>query len=178
MTQGRFAMTTILHTTSFAAIAALGLFAAQPAMADHGHDYERIDNLARRVQNESSQLYSELRNAGHSQNVRQARNEVADIYRLAGRLHDTAHRGGSPRQLDRDVHALKDLVHHVEEHLSGHGHFRRHMDRLDSLTHQLEDRIHDLDSRRSGSRPVVYGPGYGSGGISLGGRGFSIQIGR
>jgi hypothetical protein len=170
-------MTTILQSTSLAAIAALGLFAAGPARADHS-DYERIDNLARRVQSESSQLYSELRHAGSSANLQQARTEVAEIYHLAGRIHDTAHFGGSRRQLDRDVHALERLVHHVQEHLSRHGHFRRHMDRIDSLTHQLEDRIHDLGERHGNGRSVHYGPGYGSSGINFGGRGFSIQIGR
>jgi hypothetical protein len=112
-------------------------------------------------------------------NLQSARHEVGQIYRLAARLHDTAHYGGSPRQLDRDVHALKDLVHHVDEHLHHHRHFRRHVEQIDRLTHDLEDAIHRLDGRGSyrGS-PVIYAPRTGPGGISLGGRGFSIQIGR
>jgi hypothetical protein len=161
-------MNAILRTASFAAVAALGLFAAQPARADHDHDHERIDTLARRVQNESAQLYSELARAGFSSELRQAKNEVAQIYHLARRMHDTAHFGGNSRQLDRDVHALKRLVHHVEEHLVGYSHFRNHVDRLDRLTHQLEDRVHDLDDRNFYSdRPYSFGSG-----------GFSIRLGR
>lgn len=169
-------MNAILRTASFAALAAIGLVAAQPARADH-NDYERIDALARRIQNESSQLYSELAHARYSPELRLARNEVAEIYHLARRMHDTAHFGGSSRQLDRDVHALKRLVHHVEEHLVGYGHFRSHIDRIDRLTHQLEDRVHDLDDRRFYSdRPYSYGVRPASG-LSFG-PGFSIQFGR
>jgi hypothetical protein len=159
-------MNAILRTTTLAAALAAGLFAAQPARADHDHDYERVDSLARRVQNESSQLYSELSRAGYNPELRMARNEVAQIYHLARRMHDSAHYGGSPRQLDRDVHALKRLVHHVEEHLVGYSHFRNHLDRLDRLTHQLEDRVHDLDDADF----------YSDRGYSFGG--FSIRLGR
>jgi hypothetical protein len=161
-------MNAILRTMSFATVALLGLVAAQPARADHDHDYERVDALARRIQNESSQLYSELARAGYDSNLRQAKNEVAQIYHLARRMHDTAHFGGSSRQLDRDVHALKRLVHHVEEHLVGHSHFRSHINRIDRLTHQLEDRVHNLDDSHFYShRPYSFGSG-----------GFSIRLGR
>jgi hypothetical protein len=175
-------MTTILRTVSLATLAALGLFTASPARADH-NDYERVDRLALKLQEESRQLYSELRSASGDRNLQSARYEAGQIYRLASRIHDTAHYRGSPRQLDRDVHALKDLVHHVEEHLAFHRHFRRHVDQLDRLTHDLEDAIHRLDGRSlSSDRPVYYGPSYGarpgSSGISFGGSGFSIRLGR
>lgn len=177
-------MTTIFRTVSLAALATLGLVAAQPARADHDHDYDQIDRLALRVQDESRQLYSELRSVHHGdRNVQTARYEVGQIYRLAARIHDTAHYRGSPRQLDRDVHALKDLVHHVEDHLAHDRHFRRHIDQIDRLTHDLEDSIHRLDDRDFyRDAPVYYGPSYGtrssSSGITFGGRGFSIQFGR
>jgi hypothetical protein len=165
-------MNAILRTTTFAAAVALGLVAAAPARADHDHDYERIDSLARRIQNESSQLYGELSRAGYDPELRMARNEVAQIYHLARRMHDTAHHGGSSRQLDRDVHALKRLVHHVEEHLVGYRHYRNHVDRLDRLTHQLEDRVDDLDGRR-------YSRDYSGGWYSYSvPGGFSIRFGR
>src|SRR5687767_881568 len=105
-------MTTTIRTMSLVAVAAIGLVAVQPARADHAHDYERIDRLARRVQDESRQLYSELRGFSGDRNLQTARHEVGQIYRLASRIHETAHYGGSGRQMDRDVHALKDLVHH------------------------------------------------------------------
>ncbi|MEX2174236.1 MAG: hypothetical protein WD872_07730 [Pirellulaceae bacterium] len=173
-------MHTFLRTAALSAVAAASLFAIQPAKADHDHDnrrnYDRIDRLARSIQIESQTLYHELRSgASHDHELRIARNEVADVYRLASRIHDTAHRYGSPRQLDRDMHALQQLVHHVDEHLHGFRHFRRHVERMDSLAHQLEDRIHDLDARgfdRGRSVPAS------SGGITFGGRGFSIQLGR
>jgi hypothetical protein len=179
-------MNTILRTATFAALATLGLFAAQTARADHRHDLERIDTLSQRIQDESRQLYGEIRSVAFGDpNLRAAQNEVADIYRLASRIHDAAHYGGSRRQMDRDVHALKQLVHHSEEHLDHHRHLRRHIERIDRLTHDLEDYVHKLSDRDFLSvSPGLGSPGYSYGyrpatsGISFGGRGFSIQIGR
>jgi uncharacterized protein (UPF0335 family) len=174
------AMNTILRTVSLSAVIALGLFAAQPAKADHRHDLNRIDELSRRIESEGRQLLAEIRGVGFGDHrVRSAFSEVAEIVRLASRIHDAAHFGGSRRQLDRDVHALKDLVHHVEEHVDHHRHLRRHIERIDRLTHDLEDRIHDLADRNIGTGPVYsYGYRPAASGISFGGRGFSIQIGR
>lgn len=180
-------------------IAAAALAIAQPARADHDdHDLDRIDRLSQSVQSESRTLYYELRRFAYSDpNLRSAMNEVAQIYQYASRIHDGAHGHVSRRQMDRDVHAMKDLVHHVEEHLVHYSHYRRHIDRIDSRTHQLEDAIHDF-SDDFGRRPVVVDPWYGSetwygsgsgystrpgisvgpGGVTIGGRGISIGFGR
>ena len=180
-------MTAAFRTTTIAAAALLSLVAFQTAQADHGHSLNRIDNLARAIQSESSELYYELRSVsfGHS-DLRSAQNEVAQIHQLASRIHNAAHGYSSVYGMDRNVHSLKDLVHHVEEHLAGYRHFRRHIDRIDRLTHDLEDAIHDLDDYAFSSEPVYGGPVYSSpvihtrpaSGITIGGRGFSFTIGR
>jgi hypothetical protein len=180
------AMNAILRTVSLSAAVALGLLAAQPAQADHRHDLDRIDELSRRIESEGRQLLAEIRGIGLADpRVRSAFGEVADVVRLASRIHDAAHFGGSRRQMDRDVHTLKNLVHHVEEHLDHNRHLRRHIERIDNLTHDLEERVHDLADRDFFSSSPSYGSGgYGYGyrpatsGISFGGRGFSIQLGR
>ncbi len=175
-------MNAALRTASLAAIAALGLAFVSPARADHRHDLERIDELSRRIESEGRQLLAEIRGFGMADHrVRSAFGEVSDIVRLASRIHDAAHHGGSRRQMDRDVHALKDLVHHVEEHLDHVRHLRRHIERIDRLTHDLEDRIHDLADRDFRTLPAYGGSSYGyrpSSGITFGGRGFSFTIGR
>ena len=169
--------------------------AAEPHQ--HGHTLGRIDNLAREIQSESRELYYELRSVSFAYpDLRSAQSEVAQIYQLASQIHNAAHGAGSLHGMDRNVHSLKQLVHHTEEHLAGYRHFRRHIDRLDQLTHDLEDAIHDLDDREFFSGPVyggrVYGgPVYGGpvyttrpavgvspGGVTIGGRGFSFTIGR
>jgi len=181
-------MNAILRITSLVTVLAAGSVFATPAKADHRHDLERIDELSHRIENEGRQLLSEIRGFGLvDHRVRSAFGEVSDIVRLASRIHYAAHHGGSRRQMDRDVHALKDLVHHVEEHLDHVRHLRRHIERIDRLTHDLEDRIHDLADRdyraTSSFGGTSYGYGYGYGyrpasGISFGSRGFSITIGR
>jgi hypothetical protein len=174
-------MTAAFRTTTLVIASALGLFAFQPAMADHGHTLGRIDNLARAIQAESRELYYELRSVSYSNpELRSAQNEVGQVYQLASRIHDAAH-GGSIYSMDRNVHSLKRLVHHVEEHLVGYRHFRRHIDRIDSLTHDLEDAIHDLDDHDFYRGPVSSGPVIHtrpSSGVTFGGRGISFTIGR
>ena len=185
-------MTPAFRTTTFVIASALGLLAYQPAQADHGHTLGRIDNLAREIQGESRELYYELRSVSFSNpELRSAQNEVAQIYQLASQIHNAAHGYGSTYGMDRNVHSLKRLVHHTEEHLVGYRHFRRHIDRIDHLTHDLEDAIHDLDDDDFIGGPVYGGPVYGGpvyhtrpavgvspGGVTIGGRGFSFTIGR
>jgi hypothetical protein len=173
-------MTTALRTMTLVLAATFSLLAAQPARADHDSGYDQIDRLARRIQDESRQLYQELRSASHADyGLRSAVSEVAQVYHLAGRFHSTAHTWGSVRQLHRDAKSLRQLVHHVEEHLAAYRHFRRHIDRIDNLTHDLEDRVLRLDDRPIYSRRPDYGPAHDvRPGISLGGSGFSIRIGR
>ncbi len=185
-------MTAAFRTTTLAIASLLSLLAFQPAKADHGHVLTRIDNLSRAIQSESRELYYELRSVSFSHpDLRSAQNEVGQIYQLASRIHNAAHGSGSAYGMDRNVHLLKQLVHHVEEHLAGYRHFRRHIDRIDDLTHDLEDAIHDLDDHDFFAGRVYSGPVYGgrvysspvihtrpSSGITIGGRGFSFTIGR
>lgn len=183
-------MNAVLRTASLAAIAALGLVFVSPARADHRHDLERIGELSRRIESEGRQLLAEIRGFGLvDHRVRSAFGEVSDIVRLASRIYDAALYGGSRRQMDREVHALEDLVHHVEDHLDHVRHLRRRIERIDRLTNDLENRIHDLADRdfrtlpSYGGRigPPTYDTGYGNripSGISFGGRGFSFTIGR
>lgn len=178
-------MTTAFRTMTLAIASVLGLVAA--AQADHGHSLDRVDRLAREIQAESRVLYYELRSVSFSNaNLRSAQNEVAQIYQLASRIHDGAHGASSTYGMDRNVHSLTRLVHHVEEHLAGYRHFRRHIDRIDRLTHDLEDAIHDLDDHDFYSGPVYSGPVTTGpvihtrqpAGVTIGGRGFSFTIGR
>jgi hypothetical protein len=183
-------MKTIVRTASLAAALVAGFVFASPALADHRHDLSRIDELSRRIESEGRQLLAEIRGFGLvDHRIRSAFGEVAEIVRLASRIHDAAHYGGSRRQMDRDVHALQALVHHVEDHLDHVRHLRRHIERIDRLTHDLEDRIHNLADRDFRTLPAYsggfggpsypYGYGYRpASGISFGGRGFSITIGR
>jgi hypothetical protein len=180
-------MTAAFRITTFAIATALGLFAFQPARADHGHALGRIENLSRAIQAESRELYYELRSVSFSNpELRSAQSEVGQVYQLASRIHDAAHGYGGIGGMDRNVHSLKQLVHHVEEHLAGYRHFRRHIDRIDDLTHDLEDAAHDLDDYDFHSGPVYSGPvyhtrpavGVSPGGVTIGGRGFSFTIGR
>jgi hypothetical protein len=185
-------MTAAFRTLTLSFVSLAALVFAVPARADHDHhgDLERIDRLSQSIQSESRTLYYELRRVAFSNpNLRSAMNEVAQIYQYATRIHDGAHGHVSRRQMDRDVHAMKDLVHHVEEHLVHHSHYRRHIDRIDSRVHQLEDAIHDWNGDFGGGPVVVdpwYGGGYttrpglsvGPGGVTIGGRGISIGFGR
>lgn len=180
-------MTTTFRTMTLVVASLLSVVAVQSAKADHGHVLGRIDNLARSIQSESRELYYELRSVSFSHpDLRSAQNEVAQIHQLASRIHDAAHAYGSVHGMDRNVHSLKRLVHHVEEHLAGYRHFRRHIDRIDRLTHDLEDAVHNLDDGDFFGGPVYSGP-VASGpvihtrqpaGITIGGRGFSFTIGR
>jgi hypothetical protein len=185
-------MTAAFRTLTLSFVSLAALVFAVPARADHDHhgDLDRIDRLSQSIQSESRTLYYELRRVAFSNpDLRSAMNEVAQIYQYATRIHDGAHGHVSRRQMDRDVHAMKDLVHHVEEHLVHHSHYRRHIDRIDSRVHQLEDAIHDWNGDFGGG-PVVadpwYGGGYttrpglsvGPGGVTIGGRGISIGFGR
>jgi hypothetical protein len=188
-------MTAAFRTLTLAIASVLGLVAFESARADHGYALGRIDNLSREIQSESRELYYEIRSVSFSNpELRSAQSEVGQIYQLASRIHDAVHGSGSMYGMDRNVHSIERLVHHVDDHLIGYGHFRRHVDRLDSLTHDLEDAIHDLDDIYSSpvySGPVYTGPvytgpaystrpgvSYGSSGITIGGRGFSFTIGR
>jgi len=175
-------MTAAFRTTTLVIASVLGLLALQPAMADHGHTLGRIDNLAREIQGESRELYYELRSVSFSNpELRSAQNEAAQIYQLSSQIHNAAHGAGSLYGMDRNVHSLKRLVHHTEEYLAGYRHFRRHIDRLDHLTHDLEDAIHDLDDHAFFGGPVYHtrpAVGVSPGGVTIGGRGFSFTIGR
>lgn len=175
-------MTTIIirHTTLVVA-AVLGLAATGTAQANHGHLYSRIDRLAVAIEAESGQLYRELRSVAlYDLNLRTAAREVADLNRLAQRLHDNIHFGRDLRSVHRDVRAMEDLVHHIEDHLRGHRHFRKHVDRIDSLAHQLHDAVDQLRDREFARGPVHYRPVYPAQpqGIVIGTGGFSIRIGR
>ena len=175
-------MTATIRTLTLAVVTLSSFVAVQPVRADHGHALGRIDNLARAIQSESRELYYELRSVSFTHSdLRSAQNEVAQIHQLASRIHDAAHGAGSLHGMDRNVHSLKWLVHHVEEHLAGYRHFRRHIDRIDRLTHDLEDAIHDLDDQDFFGGPVSSGPVLHtrpSSGITIGGRGISFTIGR
>jgi hypothetical protein len=180
-------MTAAFRTTTLVIASALGLLALRPAQADHGHTLGRIDNLDREIQAASRDLYFELRSVSFSNpELRSAQSDVGQIYQLASQIHDAVHGAGSLYGMDRNVHSLKQLVHHTEEHLAGYRHFRRHIDRIDDLTHDLEDAIHDLDDYEFFSGPVYGGPvyhtrpavGVSPGGVTIGGRGFSFTIGR
>jgi len=182
-------MTAAFRTLTLTVAAVLSFVAVQGARADHDHGYDltRIDNLSRAIQSESRELYSELRGVALSNpDLRSALSEVGQIYQLATRIHNGVHGYGSVHGMDRNVHSLKRLVHHVEEHLVGYSHFRRHVNRIDQLTHDLEDAIHDLDDHDFYGGPVYSGPTTSgpvihtrpAGGISIGGRGFSFSIGR
>jgi uncharacterized protein (UPF0335 family) len=185
-------MTAAYRTLTLTVAAVLSFVAVQGARADHGHALTRIENASRGIQSESRELYYELRGVAFSNpELRSALSEVGQVYQLATRIHNGVHGYGNVSGMDRNVHSLKRLVHHVEEHLAGYGHFRRHIDRIDRLTHDLEDAVHDLADGDFGSGsvyrepaysgPVYSGPVIGtrpSSGITIGGRGFSFSIGR
>jgi hypothetical protein len=142
-----------------------------------GHTLGRIDNLAREIQERAANCITSFA-ASRSQPASARPRTVAQIYQLL-QIHNAAHGAKRPR-MDRNVHSLKRLVHHTEEHLAGYRHFRRHIDRLDHLTHDLEDAIHDLDDHAFFGGPVYHtrpAVGVSPGGVTIGGRGFSFTIG-
>jgi hypothetical protein len=174
-------MTTILRHTTLVLAAALGLAATSTAQANHGHLFSRIDRLAIAIEGESQQLYRELRTVAlHDLNLRTAAREVSDLNRLAQRLHDSIHFGRDLRSVHRDVRAMEDLVHHIEDYLRPHRHFRKHIDRIDSLAHQLHDAVDQLRDRDFERGHVHYRPVHPTQpqGIMVGTSGFSIRIGR
>jgi hypothetical protein len=174
-------MTTIIRHTKLVLAAVLGIAATSTAQANHGHLYSRIDRLAVAIEEESGQLHQELRSVAlHDLNLRSADREVADLNRLARRLHDNIHFGRDLRSVHRVVRAMKHLVHHIEDHLRWHRHFRKHVDRIDSLAHQLHDAVDQLRDREFARGPVHYRPAYPTQpqGIMVGTGGFSIRIGR
>jgi hypothetical protein len=174
-------MTTIIRNSTLILAAVLGLAATRTAEANHGHLYSRIDRLAIAIEEESGQLYQELRSVAlHDLNLRTAAREVADLNRLAHRLHDNIHFGRDLRSVHRDVRTMEDLVHHIEDHLRGHRHFRKHVDRIDSLAHQLHDAVDQLRDREFARGPIHYRPAYSTQqqGIMIGTGGFSVRIGR
>lgn len=183
-------MTAAFRIMTIAVASVLSVVALQPAMADHGSALARVERLSRSIQAESRSLYYELRAFPYGDaNTRSALSEVGQIYSLASRIHDAAHGYGSVHGMDRNVHSLKRLVHHVEEHLAGQRYFRGLINRIDNLTHELEDAVHDLDDREFFGGPVTSGhvhsgPVYSGPvnstrpGVTIGGRGFSFTIGR
>lgn len=169
------------RTLSFALLFVVGLCTAQAASAYDGHgDYDRLDRLATRLEAESRTLYYELRYDAVTPELRVALAEVASIHRQARHIHDGIHAGYGLHHLHTDVAQLTTYIHHVEEHLAAYHHFDRHVRRMDSLIHQMDDCLHDLADSHVVARPT-YVPVYrgpSGGGISFGGSGFSIRLGR
>ena len=174
-------MTTTIRSLLLIAVAAIGasLFTT-PAQAAHDHRFDELDRLASRLESESRTLALELRRYRYADpNLRDAAREVNAIARDARHVHTTIHNGASLTHLHRDVAALQESVHHLEEHLAPHTHFADHLQRIDSLVHAMDDGIHDLEHRQTVRRPVSEYRGVPrSSGISFGNGGISIRFGR
>jgi hypothetical protein len=146
--------------------------------------YDRLDDLASRLEAESRTLTRELRRYGYADpNLREASREVASIARDARHIHTILHTGVSLDHLHSDVLSLQDSVHHLEEHLAPYDHFEDHVVQMDALTHAIDDAIHALEHAHVTRRPVtVYRPDYGvpqnRGGVTFGNGGFSVRLGR
>lgn len=177
-------MMTAIRSLVLIAVAATGAaLLATPAQAAHDHRFDQLDRLASRLESESRTLAMELRRYRHADpNLREASREVNAIARDARHIHSTIHHGGSLTHLHRDVVALEESVHHLEEHLAPHTHFADHVEQIDALVHAIDDNIHDLEHRHTVRRPVTeYRGNYSaprSSGVTFGNGGFSIRFGR
>ena len=176
-------MTTAIRSCLFLAVAFAGaVLFASPAQAAHfDHRYDELDRLAVRMERESRTLARELRRHSHGDvNLRTAAREVNTITREASHLHSIIHHGGSLAHIHRDVVALQEAVHHVEEHLAPYRHFAAHVRTLDALVHAMDDAIHHLEHGHTVRRPVqrVVPVAPQPRGITIGAGSFSIRIGR
>lgn len=139
--------------------------------------YPHIDNLARRLEQQTAALHREVHlHFRPSPSYKHLDNDVAAMERLASHIHDVAHRRGSLAHLRSDVEELDRLYHHVEDVIRGMrfkgrldfqalAHFRAIMADIGSTLHHLREDLDRMafDSRNPGfGGPVVpYGPGIG-----------------
>ncbi|QDU93942.1 hypothetical protein [Lignipirellula cremea] len=149
----------IARTTLTAIVTLLLLSTAQAARADY---YDHLDELALDVQLQARQLTQEFgEHYAHTRDIGHLMSDAASLNAQAARLHMMAHLRLAPYQLEAQVDAIDELVHHLERLLSHiesgarfggfHGHVHgdtRHvqaqMDRLESDVHHLRSDIKAL----------------------------------
>lgn len=176
-------MTTAIRSCLFLVVAFAGaaLFASPAKAAHFDHRYDDLDRLAVRMEREARTLANELRRYSYGDlNLRTAAREVSDIIRDASHLHSIIHHGDSLEHVHRDVVALQEAVHHVDEHLAAYPHFAAHVRTLDALMHAMDDAIHHLEHGHTVRRPVqrVVPVAPPSRGITIGNSGITIRFGR
>jgi hypothetical protein len=169
---------------------------------------EHIDDLAFQLQRQSRDLYLEFRqHYSHTRGYRHLISDSAEMYRLAGHIHEIAHHAGSLVHLRSDLKELDRLFHHIEdlvddiEHDARFGHHGGHIHgstrHVRHLLHEIEDTLHHLldDVNELVRRQAVpfhqhavpqfqpappvapVGPGNGFR-FSVGGRGISFHFGK
>lgn len=125
---------------------------------------QHVDDHAAQLKKQVQTLYSEFaRNYRHTSAYHHLMSDTAQMFRLAGHIHEVAHRGGNLRHLEADVRQLDKLYHHVEDQVADmsrrggrhnddlHGHRHDHDShrgpdtrRARRLLSDIEDSIHHL----------------------------------
>lgn len=190
--------------TTFLSLVAAAVFAltGTAARADHDHfDFDPIEELTAHVQDHSRDLSREVRRqlVGDPQ-YSHVMADVTAVYRQSARVHALSHARRDPAELCRSARKLDQLVHHLEDTISGlrdgHSHYDHwtrtrvqhgpDLRNIRRLTHMIEDDTHELldevqkIERRFSARPTFSRPGavVTPGGVYVGGRGFSVRLGR
>ena len=164
-------------------------------------EYQHIDNLALRIQQQTRQLKQESFRFRHTPQYRHLVIDLAEMEQRARHIHDVAHHSTDLHHLERDLSKLDSLLHHVQELFQqieqsahfGHGHIHGGTHNVHRLLHSIEDSVHHIQAdvdRLSRVRHRHYGHGayrhynshqgrsIGLGGFSLNRNGIVIQNGR
>ena len=126
--------------------------------------YRQIDELAMRVQRQSTKLIYEFQmHFSRAPGYRHLMSDARDLHRLASHIHEVAHYRGrirhlqsDLRQLDRSFHHLEDLVVDIKRNshcgqIRGRiGHVRQLMNRMEDNIHRLRDEVRELNSGCNG----------------------------
>jgi len=164
-------------------------------------EYQHIDNLALRIQQQTRQLKQESFRFRHTPQYRHLVIDLAEMEQRARHIHDVAHHTTDLHHLERDLSKLDSLMHHVQELFQqiersanlGHGHIHGSTQNARRLMRAIEDSVHHIQAdvdRLSRSHHRHYGHGayrsynaypgrsIGFGGFSLNRNGMVIQNGR
>lgn len=137
---------------SLPALALLGLFAGSGSAQAQSSGH--IDRPAFRLQRQAQEMHREVQaHFRHTPAFRHLDRDVAALERLAGHVHEVAHRRGSGWHLRSDVDRLDRLYHHIEEQVDSLAryrgadyrtvaHLRRALAEMGRTLHHLRD---DLD---------------------------------
>lgn len=123
-----------------------------------GDEFDRIDNLARKIQRKTRLLLKETVHYRHTAQYRSLVRETSALHSAASHVHDVAHFNNNLHHLEADLatmdrcfHRLEDLFDATEcEANRGRGHIHGPTGHVKGLLNSIENSIHQIrrDVRR------------------------------